>query len=261
MSRLLSEESYQALTVILQGANMGEGYSLIPNLRDWETHWKQSKKNWKKQGRGNKPNATSALSEQSLLDNVWLNNILHFGLRGCTELQNLRWGDVVLETVKAKNILFFQRDKITADRATTHGMLGLWNRECTKTKKFKKSAIQWIQCVTSKRFRFLNFMKRFMPFNELTIFNPTIPTWDCVSLRVHRTSQKIPRKDLQKEMNEEFELITETISLASTAMNENNCRTATGKPVFSAVMYQSSFLAREKVLNFDGWLSDLSQQL
>ena len=34
MSRLLSEESYQALTVtcILQGANMGKGYSLIPNL-------------------------------------------------------------------------------------------------------------------------------------------------------------------------------------------------------------------------------------
>ena len=34
MSRFLSEESYQALTVILQGANMVEGYSLIPNLRD-----------------------------------------------------------------------------------------------------------------------------------------------------------------------------------------------------------------------------------
>ena len=44
-------------------------------------------------------------------------------------------------------------------------------------------------------------------FNELTIFHPTIPTWDCVSSRVHRTSQKIPRKRLQKEMNEEFELI------------------------------------------------------
>ena len=34
MSHLLLEESYQALTVtsILQGANMGKGYSLIPNL-------------------------------------------------------------------------------------------------------------------------------------------------------------------------------------------------------------------------------------
>ena len=45
--KLLSEESYQALTVMLQGLDKGKGYSLIPNLWDWETHWKQSKKNWK----------------------------------------------------------------------------------------------------------------------------------------------------------------------------------------------------------------------
>ena len=44
MSRFLSEESYQALTVILQGANMVEGYSLIPNLRDWETHQSKAKR-------------------------------------------------------------------------------------------------------------------------------------------------------------------------------------------------------------------------
>ena len=41
-------------------------------------------------------------------------------------------------------------------------------------------------------------------------------------------------------MNDEFELITVTISLAATAMNENNCRTATDKPVFSAVMQSMS---------------------
>ena len=35
-----------------------------------------------------------------------------------------------------------------------------------------------------------------------------------------------------------FELITVTILLA--AMNENNCRDATGKPVFSAVMQSMS---------------------
>ena len=46
-SLLLNQESYQALTVILQGVNKGKGYSLIPNWWDWETHWKQSKKNWK----------------------------------------------------------------------------------------------------------------------------------------------------------------------------------------------------------------------
>ena len=137
-------------------------------------------------------------------------------------------------------------------------------------------------------------MQRFMRFNELTIFNPTIPTWDCVSLRVHRTSQKISQKDLQKEMNEEFELITVTISLAATAKRKqlSNCHRQTSfqcshaklrfvsardfiylkilfrwfeekRMVFQAkqalvfkAMYQSAFSAREKVLNFDGWLSD-----
>ena len=47
MSRFLSEESYQALTVILQGANMVEGYSLISNLRDWETHQSKAKRTGK----------------------------------------------------------------------------------------------------------------------------------------------------------------------------------------------------------------------
>ena len=35
---------------------------------------------------------------QSLLNTVWLNNISHFDLRGCTEQRNLRWDDVDLET-------------------------------------------------------------------------------------------------------------------------------------------------------------------
>ena len=50
----------------------------------------------------------------------------------------------------------------------------------------------------------------------------------------------IPQKDLQKEMNEEFDLITVTTSLAATAMNENNCRTATGKPAFIGVKQSMS---------------------
>ena len=76
---------------------------------------KAKQKELKKQGRGNKPNATTAISDeeidilfekqvlgtstpQSLLNTVWLNNIIHFGLSGCEEQRNLRWGDVVLET-------------------------------------------------------------------------------------------------------------------------------------------------------------------
>ena len=73
----------------------------------------------------------------------------------------------------------------------------------------------------------------------LTTFNSTIPTRDCVSLRVYKTS-KIPQKDLKKEMREEFELINVTISLAAKLQNENNCQIATGKPVFSAVMQSMS---------------------
>ena len=41
-------------------------------------------------------------------------------------------------------------------------------------------------------------------------------------------------------MNEELELITVTISLAATAMNEKSYRAATGKPAFSAVMQSMS---------------------
>ena len=35
-------------------------------------------------------------------------------------------------TVKEKIYIFIQRGKPRADRATTHGMLDLWNRECMK---------------------------------------------------------------------------------------------------------------------------------
>ena len=41
-------------------------------------------------------------------------------------------------------------------------------------------------------------------------------------------------------MNEEFELITVTISLAANWQNENNCRSPTGKPAFTAVMQSMS---------------------
>ena len=41
-------------------------------------------------------------------------------------------------------------------------------------------------------------------------------------------------------MNEEFELITVTTTFAATAIKQNSCRTATGKPAFSAVMQSMS---------------------
>ena len=43
-------------------------------------------------------------SPQALVNTVWLNNKLHFGLRGCKEQRELRWQDVVLK-VKEDSIL------------------------------------------------------------------------------------------------------------------------------------------------------------
>ena len=74
----------------------------------------QSKqKDLKQKGKGNKPNASVALTEEeikllydkgllgtstpeALLNTVWFNNAIHFGLRGCKEHRDMCWGDVQL---------------------------------------------------------------------------------------------------------------------------------------------------------------------
>ena len=86
----------------------------------------QSKqKELKKQGKGNKPNASVALTTselntlyeksllgtrnpESLLNTLWLNNTMHFGLRGCKEHRDMCWGDVKLkQTADGKEFLEF----------------------------------------------------------------------------------------------------------------------------------------------------------
>ena len=37
-------------------------------------------------------------SPQAPLNTVWPNNLIHFGLRGCKEQKELRWGNIVLKT-------------------------------------------------------------------------------------------------------------------------------------------------------------------
>ena len=71
-------------------------------------------KQLKKQGKGNKPDAAQALTddevnnlfEQNLLgissaealsNTLWFFNTVHFGLRGCQEQRDMAWGDVKLE--------------------------------------------------------------------------------------------------------------------------------------------------------------------
>ena len=74
---------------------------------------KSKQKMLNKQGKGIKPNASVALtneeiqiiyekkllgieSPEALLNTLWLNNCLHFGLRGCKEHRDMCWGDVKL---------------------------------------------------------------------------------------------------------------------------------------------------------------------
>ena len=68
-------------------------------------------KELKKEGKGNKPNAARMLtdeevdilygqdllgcsSSEALINTIWLNNTQFFGLRGCQEHRDMRWGDV-----------------------------------------------------------------------------------------------------------------------------------------------------------------------
>ena len=74
-------------------------------------HSKQ--KQLKKKGKGNKPHASVDLTEdemkilyekgllgasspEAILNTLWLDNSLHFGLRGIKEHHDMRWGDVKL---------------------------------------------------------------------------------------------------------------------------------------------------------------------
>ena len=74
-------------------------------------------KELKRQREGNKPNASSAHSEDNIavlyekdllgtssseafLSTLWFNNTIHFGLRGCKEHRDMTWGDVKLKASK-----------------------------------------------------------------------------------------------------------------------------------------------------------------
>ena len=76
---------------------------------------KSKQKHLKRLGKGNKPNEASSLtpeerdilferkemgfsSPKALINTLWLNNCMHFGLCGGKEQRELKWGDVVLKT-------------------------------------------------------------------------------------------------------------------------------------------------------------------
>ena len=114
----------------------GYGKSLIKDNDFQKTRdaLKTKQKELKRQGKGNKPKATTALSDeeidilynekvlglsspQALVNTVWLNNMLHFGLRGCKEQRELRWGDVVLKSdSEGKQYLEYSVERQTKTR-------------------------------------------------------------------------------------------------------------------------------------------------
>lgn len=95
----------------------------------------QSKqKELKKAGRGNKDKAAVALTDdeidvlyennllgvssaESLLNTVWLNNTIHFGMRGCQEHRDLCWGDVKLSTDAKGNEYLVYTERQTKTRS------------------------------------------------------------------------------------------------------------------------------------------------
>ena len=94
----------------------GNGKSIIKDndFQKARDALKSKQRELKRQGKGNKPKATTALSDeeidilysnkvlglsfpQALVNSVWLKNMLHSGLRGCKEHRELQWGDVILK--------------------------------------------------------------------------------------------------------------------------------------------------------------------
>jgi hypothetical protein len=96
---------------------------------------KSKQKDLKRQGKGNKPNAADGLckddikrlyvekelgpfSPNSLINTMWLNNNLFFGMRGCQEHREMRWGDVQLkQTTRGVEYLVFSKERQTKTRS------------------------------------------------------------------------------------------------------------------------------------------------
>ena len=97
-------------------------------------------KQLKKEGKGNRPNAAEALSDneinilyeknllgfsngEALINTIWLFNSLHFGPRACGEHRKTCWGDVqLMEDADGLNIYIFLKDKLKPEVEPIHVM-------------------------------------------------------------------------------------------------------------------------------------------
>ena len=114
-------------------------------------------KELKKKGKGNRPNASITLTSDELntlyekgllrtrnseasLNTLWLNNTMHFGLRGCKEHTDMCWGDVKLkETADGKEYLEFnERQTKKQEPVQTAAISGQWRLKCLPLMDQKK---------------------------------------------------------------------------------------------------------------------------
>ena len=78
-------------------------------------------------------------STEALLNTLWLNNTLHFGLRGCKEHRDMCWGDLKLhKTANGEEYLESMKDKRKLELAQTTAMSELYRRKCLRPTKQKK---------------------------------------------------------------------------------------------------------------------------
>ena len=113
---------------------------------------KAKQKQLKRRGLENRPKPTTALADdeieilfdkelfglsspQAPLNTVWLNNTIHFGLRGCKEQKELRWGNIVLKPDSdGKEYLETLNAKWRLERERIYGIKGRSGRECMSTR-------------------------------------------------------------------------------------------------------------------------------
>lgn len=116
---------------------------------------KSKQKQLKRLGKGNKPQEASPLTDdeitalftsrvmgthspQALINILWFNNCLHFGLRGSKEQRDLKWGDIELKTdLNGKEYLEYSTERQTKTRPGDNPA----NRRAVKPRMFENKAV------------------------------------------------------------------------------------------------------------------------
>jgi integrase len=112
---------------------------------------RSKQKQLKRDGKGNKPFEAASLTQeelemlyssgafgcnspQALINTLWYNNCLHFGLRGGKEQRDLKWGDVLLKKdTEGKEYLEYNTERQTKTRTGENAM----NRRSVKPRMYE----------------------------------------------------------------------------------------------------------------------------